>query len=233
MSAEEQTARPRRAQVKIPAEVERKLRRAVDAHLSQHRGSRYELLREHPDFRPYIGLALGETGRKRLTRLIAEVRATAPSLRRGGRESEARSTATEPPRAHAAPRPVSPVIISSADRVAGTGPVLFGYGQLQSIAERRLTELERAIDACINDVGEIVDLPTYLKLCHEQRAAVDSVAKLSDRFQAQLKSARFISGLNQLIEREIAPERREDIYDAIRALAAECGGLVPAPGADQ
>jgi hypothetical protein len=226
---DEPLPKPRKPQAHIPEGVELRLRQAISQHLLTYRNKHYDRLREHPEFSPYIGRHLGETGRKRLTRLVAEVHKTAPSTRckrppstgAGAAELDCR----EPPSSAAA----LPVVVTPSEAFAGAGAVLVDAAQPQQLVQRRLPELERAIAACINEIGEIIDPRLYDKLLRMQLTAIDAVAKLSDRFQAQFSSARFVTGLMSLIEREFAdrPDRLAAIQDQIRALAAACGGLVP------
>jgi hypothetical protein len=226
---DETSPKPRTPQVKIPPDVERRLRQAISEHLLTYRSKHYERLRELPEFRPYIGLHLGETGRKRLTRLIAEVRATAPSTRRTPPPGPAAGTAERHQAEPAAPPTCQPVVITASEALAAAVPVLVGYAQLQQMVQRRLPELEGAIAACKNELGEIIDPRSYIKLGQELRATVDAVAKLADRFQAQFGNSRFLIGLKSLIAEEFAhePERHAGFEARVGMLAAQCHGLMP------
>lgn len=232
MIAQDPTSKPRKPNVRIPYEVRLELKHEIAAHLRLHGSAHYDRLREDPRFSPYIGAQLGETGDKRLDRLIAEVRRTVPSARRQrGPAEPAQNAAAEGLGGQGALPSSAPVIISPSAMISGAAPVQVAIDQLQGLVQRRLPELERAIGACMNDLGELVDHKFYLKLVQEQRATVQAVATLTDRLQAQLGSARFISGLMGLVDRLAGtPEGREVARNEVRALAAECGGLLPLTG---
>src|SRR5690242_19454295 len=92
MSANDPSSKARKPSSKIPDDVDLKLRHAIDQRLRAGGRLNYMPLREHPDFSPYIGLDLGETGRKRLVRLVADVKASLPKGARGRRWASSCST---------------------------------------------------------------------------------------------------------------------------------------------
>lgn len=169
------SAKPERG---IPAAVRQKLKEAIRAHLKEH-GSRRNrhLLREHPELSSWIGADVGsngETGDKRLDRLVKEVKAELARAKRGVPPVLKPSST---PDAQARTDPLAGVL-------AGGEPVL-GYAELQARLRGRLVLIEEVMEGCV-EAGQVNDL---LKLSREHRAIVSASATLAGKFNAAMKSA--------------------------------------------
>jgi hypothetical protein len=210
---------------KMPAGVRLKLHHAIAKHLSLYGGRKYDLLREDPEFRPYIGKHLGETGDKRLDRAVKEVRASLPKRRPGVSGQHGTATLRSAGAGEATPEESVTQIFSaaSASRI--------GFSELQSLIQERIPELKRHLAATQNEQGDLVSWQLYVKLSTELRQMTRTVAELGARFQAQLNTDEFLEGLDNCLAREFAaePERFRELRGRINDLVAQCGGL-PATG---
>lgn len=82
MSSQDETpSNTKRSHERMPAALEGQMLRAVAEHRRQYGSKHYPLLREHPDFKPWIGKQTGETGRKCLQRMVKRVSKRLPEDR--------------------------------------------------------------------------------------------------------------------------------------------------------
>jgi hypothetical protein len=229
MSAEETPPTAPKKGAHMPSTVRAALRRRIDAHLRTHGSRNYDLLREDPEFAPYIGKRLGAAGEKKLDRLIRDVRATIPALRsrRPARSGSIGEADVAEARVLQAPRAVEVINVSPAQILSGGAMAVVGFRELQLLHEQALPDLDRAIRDCRNEKGDLTDGDLLAKLYRERRATVDSMGKLHDTFMGGLSKSAL---MQRLIERVLAeqpddPDRARAFRADINAILREFAGL--------
>jgi hypothetical protein len=201
---------------RMPGSVRLKLNQTIADHLRLHRSQFYDLLRDDPQFAPWIGTHLGARGEKRLDRAIADVR-------RVQKQKLARKAAVIAHPADEAAEtvqlnPPDPVIADPAHRLAAAGSAVVSYDELQGDLRRRRRQLERAMDVCLDEDGEVADPGLFLKLSREHRATVTDSANLAKRFHADVHSEAFL-------ERVLGRMLQGHDPEAARALIAELSNI--------
>jgi chorismate mutase len=228
MNAEDPAPAAAEKWARIPGEVRKKLRKAIEAHLRSYGSRHYDRLRDDPEFAPFIGTHRGEAGDKRLDRLIRDVKSTLPSLRRSSRVFD---DVADDPSAHGRGRQESErttsVPASTAQILAGTRAAIVGYAQVQHLLEQHLPILDRAIADLHNELGECTDDSKLAVLLRERRATVKDMAALAAQSLATLASS---ACLERVFERLAAehpddPERTRALLGDINDIMRECGGL--------
>jgi hypothetical protein len=207
----------------IPAFVRDKLKQAVREKLAEHGPRRCRpLLREDPEFSAWIGKTVGkngETGDKRLDRLIAEVKAEQAIKGRKAR-AVARFDGVGFDRQGSGSDVAEP-------ELPGGQSTGVGQDEIQRLARQGLAELTRSMAACLGDDGFIQDADDYVKLSRERRATLETIASLGQRFQNLQNNGAFVEALWTRISREFASEpiRRRAVAKDLNAIAVAHGGL--------
>jgi len=206
----------------MPSAVRHALRRRIDAHLRTHGSRNYDLLREDPEFAPYIGKHLGAAGEKKLDRLISDVRATIPGLRSRdpARSASVGKADVAEPRVPQASRAVATINVSPAQILSGGAMAVVGFRELQLLYEYALPDLDRAIRDCRNADGELTDGDLLVKLHRERRATVDALGRLQDMFLGGLSKSAL---MERMIERVLAEQ--PDDPDRARAFRADVSAI--------
>ena len=216
------TTKPARG---IPTRVQLKLKSAIRALLEEHGSRRFRHhLREDPEFSPWVGYDVGrggETGDKRLDRLVAEVKKEIAAAKRRGRLGAAPATAV-------AVRPIGQREGSTtpAQVLGGSPSAALGHEEIERLASRCLPELDAAMAACHDETG-LVDIDGYVKLARERRATLMTLADLSQRFQSQRNSNAFLTAIWDRIAQEFRdePERGRTFFADMNTIAAALSGL--------
>lgn len=185
-------AKPKR----MPAELRLKLVQAVSEHLLVHGNRNYDLLRESPEFSTYIGRQLGETGDKRLDRIVKGVK------RERAREAQRKRLR------RAAVDAIGDLPEGDAENPARSLPSGAGASfseLLGDLYEQRRT-LKLAQAAAVDEEG----FPTkdFDRAARQLREVNRSIAELSKQYGA-LKSGEVADALISDVKEEFAdqPER--------------------------
>jgi hypothetical protein len=213
----------------MPGAVRLKLDHAIADHLRTHRSRFYDLLRDDPAFAPWIGTHLGARGEKRLDRAIADVR-------RFQKQKLARKAAPSGRPADDADdfAPLDPVdhSTSGAQRLSTAGAAVLSYEELQARSRKRLRQLDRAIDACVNEDGEPVDPRLFAQLVKQEQAVQADSVQLSKSYYADLNTKDVVQGVLKRLEVELAanPERAAALVRDIDDVFRRANGLAAIKG---
>lgn len=162
----------------VPAPVQLEVKAAIKIHFKQHgRRKRRSLLREDPRFSPWIGYDVGkngQTGKKALDRLVAEVDQEVAAARRRGPLSLIVSSVSS-----VAPEGEGPED-TLAQVMAGGAPAL-SFAELQDDLRSDRALIKQAMQDCAD--GELL-----IKLSRECRAIARDSAALLATFNAAMKS---------------------------------------------
>lgn len=222
MNAEDQPPPPK-PYSRIPEPVLRNLEDRIEAHLRTHRNRGYDLLRDDPEFAPYIGKHLGDKGEKKLDRLIAKLRKTRPSIR-------ASALRGAPPAEQAqVQQRISPAVevlpATRAEVLSGSQHAILGYDEIQSLFARTLPRIESAINNLHNEKGEVEHNGDLVKLAREYRETVKDIASMQQNMVSAVRTTKFLKGLFELLGREFLnePERAHALFAGVHDLMRECG----------
>ena len=221
---------------RMPPALERQLLIAVAEHRRQYGSKHYPLLREHPDFEPWIGKRTGETGRKRLQRVVKRVSKRLPEDRtrpHKGRDVNDDQVAWAEERAATANAGSGvPIVVSPAQIMAGGGLALTGFVELARMLKNGPADLELVRQAALADdpdgAGKFaIDPELLLKAIRAQSDWVDKVERLSARFASVFATTEFAEGVVQLITVNLAhlPEERDATLQDLNDLVRQLGGL--------
>jgi hypothetical protein len=215
---------------RMPGSVRLKLDQAIANHQRVHGSRFYDLLRDDPQFAPWIGTHLGARGEKRLDRAIREVR-------RVQSKKMARRVGPVPQAAEAAAGVVGPESTvdlppEPAEMFVAAGAAVVSYAELQGDLRRRRGQLERMIAACLNELGEAVDPALYLKLSREHRALVTDSANLAKRYHADMQSEHVIRNVLDRVLNEFAddPARAGGLITDLNKIFRETTGIAATGG---
>lgn len=215
---------------RLPGPVRLKLDRAIADHLVAHGSELYDLLRDDPAFSPWFGSHLGARGDKRLDRAIARVRRfqkqklarkTAPSARLADGPDDVATLA-----------PVDHPPNGSAQRLAIAGAAALSYEEFQGRAAKRLWQLDRAIDALVNEEGEPTDPRFFAQLVKQEQALQAESVQLSKSYYADLNTNDVMQGVLQrlAVELEANPERAPALLSDINEIVRRANGLAAIKG---
>lgn len=114
-----------------------------------------------------------------------------------------------------------------AQRLAGAGATVISYDELQEDLRRRRWQLEVAMDACLNECGELVKPDLFLKLSREHRGLVADSASLARRFHADMSSQAFLERVIGRILQEHAddPQRAKALISDLNDIVHGAGGI--------
>lgn len=196
-----------------------KLDQAIEHHLSQHAAQHYDLLRDDPEFAPWLGSALGSRGEKRLDRYIRQVKD--------------RLAARAKRRAAPFARTWTPTSSHIEDAPDETGPfsdeaaAVLSYAELQDETRLTLGLLRTALEACVNAHGEIVNEQRFLKLLRAHRETITASANLARRFSADVRDPSVIDRvINRALQESSGdPARAHALIQDISEIVRETGGL--------
>jgi hypothetical protein len=214
----------------MPGAVRLKLDQAIAEHLRVHRARFYDLLRDDPQFAPWIGTHLGARGEKRLDRYIRDVRGRqATKARRHAMPAlVAAGDASAAVQYEAADNPG----VSPADPFVAAGAAVVSYAELQGDLRRRRGQLERMIAAGLNELGEAEDPDLYVKLSREHRALVTDSANLAKRYHADMQSEHVIRNVLDRVLNEFADDaaRAGELITDLNKIFRETTGIAATGG---
>jgi hypothetical protein len=225
MSAEDQSPEPPKPYSRIPAQVLLNLERRIEAHLRTHGNRNYHLLREDPEFAPFIGKDLADKGEKKLDRLIAKLRKTRPSIRagalRGAMPAEkAQDQQWTPPAVEVLPA-------TRAEILSGSQHAILGYDELQALVAQTLPRLRGAINNLHNERGEVEHNGDLVKLAREYRETIKDIAALQQQILSAVNSTKFHKRLFERlgVEFQDEPDRARNLFADLHELIRESGDL--------
>jgi hypothetical protein len=214
----------------MPGAVRLKLDQAIADHLRVHRARFYDMLRDDPQFAPWIGTHLGARGEKRLDRYVGEVRARqARKARRNAMPALADAgDASAAVQYEAADSPGA----SPAEPFVAAGAAVVSHAELQGDLRRRRAQLERLMAACLDELGEAADPALYLKLSREHRALVTDSANLAKRYHADMQSEHVIRSVLDRVLNEFAddPARAGGLITDLNKILREATGIAATGG---
>lgn len=225
----------KRSYAKIPEELELRMLRALALNIREYGNARYDLVREHPDFAPWIGAGAGATGKKRFRRQVDRVAKPMPPDRtkphRGrivNREQEAWAEDLWP---HSDPAAGLPPV---RDLMAGGLPLFLDLVELSRSLQTAKEDIERVRQAALVDDplapgGRAAAVPTLL--LRAITATFDSAERhlhLFDRVSALMSNNGFTLELFGLVDELNAddPQKRALMREGIHRLVRKYGAAV-------
>jgi hypothetical protein len=216
------TAAERNCPPRVPPEMKARIRRAIAQNLREDGGD-WDLVREDPEFAPYIGRAAGEAGRKmffRWKRQLALPLQPDRTRPKDGRQVIEEHQAWADKEASATPaRTGLPIRLTGAQLMAQGRTALRGYQMVAERLQQASDDIERIRQCALIEDPEGVKglaasdpqlLISAVKLEHDnaQRltAFLVQITKLQD-------SEEFVQAVVAVIETELAdvPEHRERV----------------------
>jgi hypothetical protein len=225
----------KRPYTKIPEDLELRLLRAIALNIREYGNERYDLVREHPDFAPFVGRLTGATGKKRWRRLVDKVAKPMPPDRtkpHRGRivNQEQEAWAEEPfPNADAVAG-LPPV----TELMAGGLPMLLDVAAIGRSLQTAMEDIERVRQAALVDDplapgGRAAAVPTLL--LRAVTATFDSAERhlqLFDRVTTLMSNNAFTLELFSLIDELFADDthKRALMRQGVQRLVRKHGAAI-------
>ncbi len=224
---------------KCPAAVQMEIKRAMAMHLREQGDCNWRLVREHPDFAPWIGAASGEAGRRKFFRWKKSLRRPLPADRtrpHDGRELNDEQQAWARAAAQAAADAGNQLITLSPRHIMASGATaLAGFPQLGARLGRLSDDVERLRRIALVEDPEgyngwsVVDPELLLKADRAERELIQLQTAFLREYNALFALEAFNHELIALIEAELPdqPERRDRLLQRIAGLLSRHGGVPP------
>lgn len=230
----------KRSYDRIPDALELKLLRALVSHVREHGSKRYDLIREDPEYAPWIGHAEGEKGRKRFRRLLDRITKPlpadgAPASAASALNADQEAWATQQLAANAAT--IGRLPIATPQLMSGGLPALLDIIELRRELDECTDDLNRIRDVALEDDpqaigGRAAAIPDLLLKVAKARTELSSrKAQLYDRQLSLLRDHAFGLDLVAMISDSLAdqPEKRALLLSGLQTLVRKHGGALP-PG---
>ena len=221
----------------VPAAAALEMLQAVAEHRRLYGSVNYHLLRQRPEFAQWIGHATGETGRKRLNRMVAKVKRPLPPDRtkpHQGREvndAQLEWAHRESARASAGENSAFPV--SARQLMAGGAPTLEVLSTMGALLQQAIADVQCIREAAYRDSktgheGRVAADPDLaLRAAREARALAKSLGEYQRFNTAIFREVEFSRGLVVIIAEETADDlaRRDRLMTRLKELIHRLGGL--------
>lgn len=205
--------------------------RAVALNRREFGNQRYDLLRSDPEFEPWIGSSTGETGRKRLQRMVNKVREPLPHDRTKPHQyrdlNEEQHAWANVETAEANAQSSLPLRLTPSQVMAGGGAALTGFAALQDLIANGPEDLQRIRAAALVEDRSApgglraLDPKLLLKTVVASADFAKKVADLQRDYNSIFPTVAFAEGVMR-----IALEAAGDDREARRAVATNLGSLV-------
>ncbi|MDP3173683.1 MAG: hypothetical protein Q8M88_04535 [Phenylobacterium sp.] len=209
---------------RMPGAVQLQLERAIFSHMRKHGSRHYDLLRDDPQFAPWIGTHLGPRGEKRLDRLINRLRSNQPIK---VRQSTNPSLRNSPSGAQQQPE-VRPDHSPECETYVLTGATgALSYEEIEHQLRKLARNLEAVIKGCFNEYGEMTRPDLFFRSTREYRAILKAGADLAKSYNEQLNSDVFLKPLLERISQLKAddPKQADKLGEDIQELFLYAGGI--------
>lgn len=239
---DEQNEPVKRTYLKIPEALELRILRALMLNIQEYGNQRYSLVREQPDFAPWIGAGTGATGKKRFRRMVDRVAKPMPADRtkphRGRIVNQEQEAWAENPW----PRPEGLSVPPPASVLrAGGLPVLFDLAELARSLQTAKEDIERVRQAALIDDptapgGRAAGIPALLlRTVNATHECAERQLSFWDRLTALMSNNAFTVELLQLADELNAddPSKRVRFREGIQQLLRKHGAPVPLAVASQ
>lgn len=221
----------------MPAGLALVMLKAVAEHRRLYGSANYDLLREQPEFKPWIGRATGETGRKRLNRMVAKVKRPLPSDRtkphqgRGINEEQLEWARRESERANSGEQNAFP--ISARQLMAGGAPVLEVLGTMGALLQQTIADVQCIREGAYRDSKSghegraAIDPDLALRAAREARELAKALGEYQRFHTAILRDVEFARGLMVILREENADDiaKRDRMLMRVKELIHQLGGL--------
>lgn len=219
--------------------MQAEIARAIALNRREYGNKRYDLVRERPEFAPWIGDATGETGRKRFNRLVKVVREplpkdrTRPFQNRPVNEGQHAWAQEESARANA--KCMLPIRLTPEQMMAGGGTALIGFLGLQDIIAEGPADLQRVRAATLVDdpdgVGgkRTIDPDLLRKTVLTSIDFVKGVADLQRDYASIFPTLAFAAGAMRIALQAAGedPAAQRSVVADFGALIQQFNGLAP------
>jgi hypothetical protein len=232
-------AAARKAKVKCPPAKKAEILRAIALHQREHGNCNWHLVRQHPDFAPWIGEASGPSGRRKFFHWKKKLRRPLPADRtrphdgRGVNEDQQAWATLEAEAAAQAPNQL--VALSPRHIMADGATAVAGFPQLAQKLGQGFDDIERVRRAALLDdphgyKGQSAHQPDLLlKAVRETRELTRTSTGFLREYNVLLGLEEFNHDLLQLLGGEFPaePERRDHLLDLVADLISRHGRGAP------
>lgn len=210
----------------MPSDARHALSEAIFEQVELYGKPQHRMLREDDRFSPWIGMHTGGNGDKKLDRFIAKLRKTQPKKMtrvRGARGAPADGTVREHSEGLRHDGRVGHGPFSVEFTAAGAGVI--SSDELHQRLRRSLALLERAMEGCFNEDGELKDAALFATLDQRFLSTVDKCMRLTERLNDAIENPALHKLLLAAAVNAVAPERRGEVEDQMNALIRDYSGM--------
>jgi hypothetical protein len=228
--------------LKCPAKVKAAILPAIAQHIREHGRRNWDLVRERPEFAPWIGEAAGPSGRRKFFRWVEDVAKRLPKDRTRPHEArQANDDQFEWAKAQAqqiAHQQNLPIAVASRHLMAKGAKAVEGYAFLARQMANGFEDLERVRAAALvddpNGIGgkSVIDPKLLLKTIQTSTTLVQTTTGLYREYNATWERAAFQDALLDMVEDKLAghPELRDEVLSGFQDVVDEFGGVPPQAG---
>jgi hypothetical protein len=220
----------------LPDAVEHAILKALAANIRAYGNKRYDDVREHPDFAPWIGRAEGATGKKRFRRLVDKIAKPMPADRTKPHRSrdinEDQEAWAHQQLAEYSPSTRSGVPVSAANVMGGGLPTLRGLDGIERMLETSFADIERVRQAALVDDprgvgGQAASIPELLlKVVGRTNATIETTLRVYDLYIRVVSDAAFYKAFMLFLQETLGDDSKFPVVvQGFRRLVELHGGL--------